>query len=100
MSAFAVAFGVKRISLFAAIAKRSSAQPNAPYCFLLSFGARAADVRFASSVCLNWARQTGLSFSMFLIMQAAIRGKLGMSLPQNLNASCVQAHCCSGVPSA
>src|SRR5262249_39731552 len=40
------------------------------------------------------------SFLTFLIMQAVIRGTLGISLPQNLNASCSQAHRCSTVPSA
>ena len=37
---------------------------------------------------------------MFLTMHAVIRGTSGISLPQNLNASDVHAHRCSGVPSA
>src|SRR5262245_37678438 len=70
------------------------------YCAALRFGARLADVRFTSSGCLNWARQTGLSSLRFLIMHSVIRGTLGISAPQNLNASSVHASCCSWVPLA
>src|SRR5215510_8676388 len=49
---------------------------------------------------LNWARQGGLSFFRFLVMHAVMRGTSGISLLQNLKASCVQAICCSGVVAA
>jgi len=68
------------------------------YCPFLAFGARPVGIRFTSSACLNWARQIGLRLLMFLIMHAVIRGTLGMSSPQNLNASSVHANRCSGVP--
>ncbi|HTE95284.1 MAG TPA: hypothetical protein VK678_17495, partial [Bradyrhizobium sp.] len=46
---------------------------------------------------LKYARQPGVSWSCFLIMQAVMRSTSGMSALQRRNASSEQACCCSGV---
>jgi len=42
-------------------------------------------------------RQPGVSWSLFLIMQAVTRSTSGMSELHSRNASSLQAACCSGV---
>jgi hypothetical protein len=46
---------------------------------------------------LKYARQPGLSWALFLIMQTVTRSTSGMASPQRRKASGVHACCCSGV---
>jgi hypothetical protein len=51
----------------------------------------------AGSGSLKKTRQPGVSWSLFLIMQAVTRSTSGMSELHSRNASSLQAACCSGV---
>jgi hypothetical protein len=50
-----------------------------------------------ASFSLKNARHPGVSWDLFLIMQAVMRATSGMSAPQRRNASPLQACSCSGV---
>jgi hypothetical protein len=51
----------------------------------------------AASFSLKNVRHPGVSWDLFLIMQAVMRATSGMSAPQRRNASPLQACSCSGV---
>jgi hypothetical protein len=64
---------------------------------LMLRGRPAAGEISGSASDLKWIRHPGDSWDLFLIMQAVTRSTSGMSTPQSLNASSLQACCCSGV---
>jgi hypothetical protein len=64
---------------------------------LMLSGFPAATGVTADSDSLKNARHPGVSWDLFLTMQAVMRSTSGMSAPQSLNASALQACCCSSV---
>ncbi len=64
---------------------------------LMLSGFPAATGVAAASGPLKNARHPGVSWDLFLIMQAVMRSTSGMSALQRRNASALQACCCSSV---
>src|SRR6266567_1281431 len=64
---------------------------------LMLSGLPAAAGVAADSDSLKNARHPGVSWDLFLIMQAVMRSTSGMSALQSRNASALQACCCSSV---